>query len=184
MSWMTKQKLIAFGAIGALILVAILSLTTLNTVGIHGALYKEIIEANDYRADILPPPDFIVYAALYAKDACQKLQAGNLTEARQSLQKVEKARKEYYERYNYWQKYLSHPEIRAVSTSRAIRLQRSSLRWCRSSLRLPLRKATDRRQRRLERGSIGCLYATWRASSRRLSCPSSGRKQTSRTRKL
>jgi methyl-accepting chemotaxis protein len=114
MSWMAKQKLIAFGAISALILVTILSLTTLNTVGIHGSLYKEIIEANDYRADILPPPDFIVYAALYAKDACQKLQAGKLNEARQSLQKVEKARKEYYERYNYWQKYLSHPEIRAV----------------------------------------------------------------------
>ncbi len=77
MSWMAKQKLIAFGAISALILVTILSLTTLNTVGIHGSLYKEIIEANDYRADILPPPNFIVYAALYAKDACKKLQQAN-----------------------------------------------------------------------------------------------------------
>jgi methyl-accepting chemotaxis protein len=119
MSWMAKQKLIAFGAIGALILVTILSLTTLNTVGIHGSLYKEIIEANDYRADILPPPNFIVYAALYAKDACQKLQAGNLTEARQSLQKVEKARKEYYERYNHWQRNLSHPQIREVIDKRS-----------------------------------------------------------------
>ena len=118
MSWIAKQKLIAFGAVGALALVAILSLTTLNTVGIHGSLYQEIREANDYRADILPPPNYIVYAAFYAESACVHLQRGELSEARRALQQVEQARRDYYERYTYWQKNLSHPQIREVIEKR------------------------------------------------------------------
>ncbi len=119
LSWVGRQKLMVFAAIASLLVVAFLSLSTLSIVGVHGPLYDEIMKGSEYRADILPPPNYIVNAQMHALEACNYLRLGEFAKAQRRLQQVEQERQAYYERYRYWQKHMTNAQIREVIESRS-----------------------------------------------------------------
>ncbi|MCS7209333.1 MAG: methyl-accepting chemotaxis protein, partial [Fimbriimonadales bacterium] len=112
LSWTAKQTLIALIALTGLIVVSLMAIGTKRTVQIHGPLYEEIRLANDLRADILPPPHYLVEAMLYVDEACLLVLENKPNAARQALREYDRAKRDYLERRKFWQNALKDPELR------------------------------------------------------------------------
>ncbi|MCS6919518.1 MAG: methyl-accepting chemotaxis protein, partial [Fimbriimonadales bacterium] len=112
MSWTAKQTLITSVSVVGLLVVSFLALNTLKTVQIEGPLYDEIRLANDLRADILPPPHYLVEAMLYVDEAYFAILENDPQAAREALREYERAKRDYMERHKVWQQSLKDPELR------------------------------------------------------------------------
>ncbi len=119
MSWTAKQTVIAGVSVVGLLMVSILALSTLKTVQIEGPLYDEIRLAQDLRADILPPPHYLVEAMLYVDEACFAVLENNPQAAQEALREYARAKSDYQERHKVWQETLKDPELRRTLLSEA-----------------------------------------------------------------
>ncbi len=119
MSWTKKLILIAgVSAVGVLVF-SLVALNTLATVRIHGPLYEEIQTAKDLRADILPPPHYLVEATLYVDEAYAMANANNFEAAREAISGYARAKSDYWESHKMWQQRLKHPELQQALLSDA-----------------------------------------------------------------
>jgi methyl-accepting chemotaxis protein len=102
--------LIAVATIG-LILSAAASFLVLQKLKINGAMYKEIVQGKDLAADILPPPEYIIESYL----VLQRLQNEPDPGKQQSyVKEIEKLKKEFDERHEFWKKELPDGDIKKV----------------------------------------------------------------------
>lgn len=85
----------------------------LEKMKIKGSLYSEIIQGKDIIADILPPPEYIIESQLYAY---QLLGEKRKNEALSIIAKLEKLKKDYYERNSYWKTALDESELKKTLT--------------------------------------------------------------------
>jgi methyl-accepting chemotaxis protein len=77
------------------------SFYTLNQLKVNGPIYNEIVRGKDLIADILPPPDYIIESYLTAFELRENLQDTN-TVLKLEAYLINKLKKEYYERHEYW----------------------------------------------------------------------------------
>lgn len=119
MSWTAKQTLIASVSVVGLLIVSILALSTLKTVQIDGPLYDEIRLAQDLRADILPPPHYLVEAMLYVDEAYFAVLENDPQAAQDAMREYARAKSDYQQRHKIWQETLKDPELRQTLLSEA-----------------------------------------------------------------
>lgn len=78
------------------------SYSILTKLKVNGTLYHKIVRGKDLIADILPPPDYIIESYLTALDLKENIQNDTLVNEL-SDRLINKLKKEYFERYSYWQ---------------------------------------------------------------------------------
>jgi methyl-accepting chemotaxis protein len=95
-------------------LVGILFTNTLNTLKIHGPIYKKIVQSKDLVADILPPPKYIVesYLLLF-----QAMEEENMTQVKSIKSNFTKLKEEYMERNEFWKVELEHGKMKDLMIS-------------------------------------------------------------------
>lgn len=82
--------LVAFGLLGSY---------TMAKVKINGPLYKEIVQAKDVIADVLPPPKYIIESYLVVLQMVEERDKGRVEAY---IQRGKKLRSEYEERQAFW----------------------------------------------------------------------------------
>jgi len=106
----TLSKLIVFvgAAVFGLLVLTGSALYTLNQVKVGGTLYRQVIESKDLRADLLPPPLYIVEGYLLAHELAE---VGNPAARDSILQKLRQVGGLFQRRYAHWLATLppSHP---------------------------------------------------------------------------
>lgn len=90
--------LISFGISAVMFIV---SYSTMNSVRIKGDTYEQIVLSKDLIADILPPPEYIIEARLVSYQLVERGSHDNIAELKQ---KIEKLKKDFEERQDYWAK--------------------------------------------------------------------------------
>ena len=99
-----KIFLIVGLAIFGFLIYGSISLYTINTVKVGGSLYSDIIRDKDLLADIEPPTEYLGETHLVT---LQLANAEGRKEIASLLKKHDKLKKNYYERYEHWQKDLA-----------------------------------------------------------------------------
>ncbi|MCD2180361.1 methyl-accepting chemotaxis protein [Rhizobium sp. C1] len=109
-----SRSLMAFACVLTVAFVAAFATMgyTLQKVRIQGPAYREIIDAKDLIADILPPPLFVVEAYLHATEAVihNEMTDGN-------IKRIGELQKEFDTRYAFWEGSDIPPEIRKLVTN-------------------------------------------------------------------
>jgi methyl-accepting chemotaxis protein len=93
-------------ALVALIVFAVVAMTTLNTVKIGGHYEAEISEHNAVLADILPPPGFLVETDLWVMEMYETLDAGDAAGLAEARANVERLAGDFVTRHDFWQERL------------------------------------------------------------------------------
>lgn len=73
---------------------------TINVLKVNGPIYLQIVAGKDLIADILPPPDYIIESYLTAFEMQENV--GNEEEITNLEMRMERLKKEYLERHEYW----------------------------------------------------------------------------------
>src|SRR5471032_1236595 len=73
---------------------------TLSELRVNGPIYERIMQGQDLVADILPPPEYILESYLVA---LQLNEAADTARRQQLVDRLHKLKKEYDDRYRYWQ---------------------------------------------------------------------------------
>lgn len=94
-----KMSLVVLMPLLALALVSFIGLRTLNAVQIGGPQYKEVAEAKDLVADILPPPAYLIEAHLATEELVSTADPAARAELISSLAPL---KAQYYERREVW----------------------------------------------------------------------------------
>ena len=82
-----------------IIALAALSYDALNRVKVNGNIYLKIVEAKDYVADILPPPEYIIESYLLTH---QLRKTRDENERSELYKRFEQTRTDFYARQKYW----------------------------------------------------------------------------------
>ncbi len=109
-----KLYLLVFCFILGFSLVGILFTNTLNTLKIHGPIYKKIVQSKDLVADILPPPKYIVesYLLLF-----QAMEEENMTQLKSIKSNFTKLKEEYMVRNEFWKNELKDGKMKDLMIS-------------------------------------------------------------------
>lgn len=103
----------AFGILTVIsVILSVIAMSTLGQLKVNGPIYKKIIQGKDIIADILPPPEYIIESYL---TVCQ-LAIGNIDERPAYLANLEKLKKEYMERHEFWLNDIEEGELKKVLT--------------------------------------------------------------------
>ena len=104
--------ILALSTVATLALVAAFFMGALNTVKIKGALYQGIVRNMDLRADILPPPNFILEARLVSFEVADAVARGaDEKEIEGYVMKFGALKKEFTDEISRWRREL--PEVTA-----------------------------------------------------------------------
>jgi signal transduction histidine kinase len=101
--------LVAVPLVGMLVLLAV-AVPLISRVKVGGIEYNKIAQAAALKADILPPPEYIVEGMLVVNQLATGQNAG-ATE--QTIAYLEGLKTQYYARHDYWVSHLTFPEIKA-----------------------------------------------------------------------
>jgi signal transduction histidine kinase len=101
--------LVAVPLIGMLVLLAV-AVPLINRVKVGGSEYTKIAQAAALKADILPPPEYIVEAMLVVNQLATGQNAGSTEE---TITYLGGLKTQYYDRYQYWSTHLTFDEIKA-----------------------------------------------------------------------
>ncbi len=99
MSIQHRFRLLLFFSLACFALCGTIVYRTLAEIRVNGPLYQRIMQGQDLVADILPPPAYILESYLVTLQMAHA-DSGHLAQLDQRLQQL---RKEYEERYRYWQ---------------------------------------------------------------------------------
>ena len=106
-----KAKLILLTALllGGLAAIALHSRLALDRLAIKSPLYDQIIRNWDIRADILPPPNYIIESYLTVLEIQQGLDNGiEAKRLEELISQLKRLKREYDERHDYWAKSLTN----------------------------------------------------------------------------
>ncbi len=88
---------------------------TLSELKVNGPIYRKIVQGKDLVADILPPPEYIIESHLLLH--LMRDHTGYPEQIREDKDYfVNKLKKEYYERHEYWLKELPEGEMKTTLT--------------------------------------------------------------------
>jgi methyl-accepting chemotaxis protein len=100
----------AVSLVGMIVLFC-LSLNTIEKVKVNGPIYREIAQAKDLAADILPPPEYIIESYLVVQLAQDAADARELQKLQEDFTRL---KKEFDERHQFWDKELKDPATRKL----------------------------------------------------------------------
>jgi signal transduction histidine kinase len=100
--------LVAVPLLGMLVLLAV-AVPLINRVKVGGSEYNKIAQAAALRADILPPPEYLVESMLVVN---QLASGQNTAGVDQTIAYLEDLKTQFYTRYNYWSQNLTFSEIK------------------------------------------------------------------------
>lgn len=112
-----KTKLVLLAVLTVFGLVALWGYShhTLSQVKINGPLYVEIVEDMDLRADILPPPAYIIEAYLTAHELRNEVARGGDARAiEEHTKKIATLKSDFDARHKYWEENLRTGAMRDV----------------------------------------------------------------------
>ncbi len=89
---------------------------TLDSVKIHGALYREIVLGKDLIADVLPPPEYIIESYLLVLQMVDTKDRAELTSL---IERGRKLRTEYDARHAFWVETLKPGPLREAMVARS-----------------------------------------------------------------
>lgn len=99
---------------------AVWSYNTLQTAKVHGPYYQRIVQGKDLIADILPPPEYIIEAYLYAIQVHDQAEGKeDLAKIEASLKQLQKLKADYDTRHEYWLKELTDEALRTALLTNA-----------------------------------------------------------------
>jgi hypothetical protein len=130
----TKFAIIFATALLAMAITFIIALSTINTVKIGGDNYKEIIKFNDLRADILPPPAYIIETYLLCYQMIDESDAHLID---QRIDRLGQLKTEFKEREAIWLESLKNEDLKLTFTKEACGYSNEFLTWLRGILSRP-----------------------------------------------
>jgi methyl-accepting chemotaxis protein len=89
---------------------------TMNTIKIHGPIYKDIVKGKDLIADILPPPEYIIESYLLVLESAQKSES---SEVKPLYNRFIKLKEEYYLRHDVWVNSLTDGQLKQELTNQS-----------------------------------------------------------------
>ncbi len=125
MNWLSnlslkaKLGLLASCAVVGLVVFGVVAYTTLITVKINGAKYKEIDLDKTLLADILTPPASLVRMDWFAARIVVNINSGNYQRVEQLLKQLKEARQEYAQRQEFWRQYPDRYELMPFESASA-----------------------------------------------------------------
>lgn len=112
----TKFAIIFSAAFLAMAISFIIALTTINTIKIGGDNYKEIIKFNDLRADILPPPAYIIETYLLCYQMIDESDAHLIA---QRIERLGQLESEFKVREAIWLESLKNEDLKRTFSNEA-----------------------------------------------------------------
>lgn len=85
-----------------------LAYSKFNLLSVQGPIYKQLIQAKDLIADILPPPAYIIESQLIVY---QLSVTENLNQQKELLQRLKQLQQDFEDRTDFWQKQTLSPDI-------------------------------------------------------------------------
>lgn len=104
---------------GALIAFAAAAFAVLDAARIGGDDYRRIALDKELLADVLPPPAYLVEAALNANQLAVDAEAGNAEGVAEHTERLAKLEADYDARLAYWHEHLGDPRLRAAMLERS-----------------------------------------------------------------